>query len=49
MSKLLNLGGFKSDVERLISDSLKKVNSRLNQEIEFGCDIQFGKTYADIH
>jgi hypothetical protein len=40
---------FKSDVEKLISDSLKKVNSRLNQEIEFGCDIQFGKTYADIH
>lgn len=40
---------FKCDVEKLISDSLKKVNNRLNQEIEFGCDIQFGKTYADIH
>lgn len=40
---------FKSDVERLVSDSLKKVNNRLKQEIEFGCDIQFGKTYADIH
>lgn len=40
---------FKGDVERLISDSLVKVNGRLKQEIPFGCDIQFGKTYADIH
>lgn len=41
--------GFRGDVERLISDSLDKVNKRLKQEIPFGCDIQFGKTYADIH
>lgn len=40
---------FRVDVERLISDSLDKVNERLKQEIPFGCDIQFGKTYADIH
>lgn len=40
---------FKDDVQRLIADSLDRVNKRLKQEIEFGCDIQFGTTYADIH
>lgn len=40
---------FKEEVRELISDALKKVNEKLKPEIEFGCDIQFGKTYADIH
>lgn len=40
---------FKDKVEKLIQDSLTKVNERVKLEIPFESDIQFGKTYADIH
>ncbi len=39
----------KDQIERLMKDSLTKVNERLETEIAFDCDVQFGKTYADIH
>lgn len=40
---------YKDDVYKLIKDSIDKVNESFNLEIPFDCDIQFGKTYADIH
>ena len=36
-------------VEKLMKDSLEKVNKRFNLEIPFNCDVQYGKKYADIH
>lgn len=38
-----------ADCERLILDSLAKVNEIMKLEIKFKCDIQFGKNYAEIH
>lgn len=39
----------KDAVESLIKDSLEKVNDRFKLEIPFGCDVQFGINYSDIH
>lgn len=41
--------GDEKEAERLVKDSIKKVNKAFNMEIPFDCDVQFGKTYADIH
>lgn len=41
--------GFEDEARRLVNDSLNMVNKSFKLEIPFGCDIQFGKTYADIH
>ena len=43
------LKGKTADCERLILDSLDKVNEVMKLEIPFGCDIQFGDNYAEIH
>jgi DNA polymerase I-like protein with 3'-5' exonuclease and polymerase domains len=40
---------FKDNVKKLMEDSLEKVNERFKLEIPFGCDVQFGKNYSDIH
>ena len=40
---------FKESFHQLATDALNKVNKLFNVEIPFGCDIQTGKTYADIH
>lgn len=40
---------FKESAERLIRDALDKVNKNFKLEIPFGCDVQFGKRYSDIH
>lgn len=40
---------FKEGAERLIRDALDKVNRNFKLEIPFGCDVQFGKKYSDIH
>lgn len=40
---------FKESAERLIRDALDKVNKNFKLEIPFGCDVQFGKNYSDIH
>lgn len=40
---------FKESAERLIRDALDKVNKNFKLEIPFGCDVQFGKKYSDIH
>ena len=41
--------GFKDNVKNLIEDSLNKVNDRFKLEIPFGCDVQFGSNYSQIH
>lgn len=40
---------FKDSVKTLIEDSLGKVNDRFKLEIPFGCDVQFGTKYSEIH
>lgn len=40
---------FKESAELLIQDALDKVNKNFKLEIPFGCDVQFGKKYSDIH
>lgn len=40
---------FKDSVKTLIEDSLGKVNDRFKLEIPFGCDVQFGTKYSQIH
>lgn len=40
---------FKDNVKSLIEDSLNKVNDRFKLEIPFGCDVQFGSNYSQIH
>ena len=40
---------FKESAELLIQDALDKVNKSFRLEIPFGCDVQFGKKYSDIH
>ena len=40
---------FKDNVKALIEDSLEKVNDRFKLEIPFGCDVQFGTKYSQIH
>lgn len=40
---------FKDNVKALIEDSLGKVNDRFKLEIPFGCDVQFGTKYSQIH
>ena len=40
---------FKDSVKMLMEDSLHKVNDRFKLEIPFGCDVQFGINYSDIH
>ena len=40
---------FKESAELLIQDALDKVNKNFRLEIPFGCDVQFGKKYSDIH
>lgn len=40
---------FKDNVKNLIEDSLEKVNDRFKLEIPFGCDVQFGTNYSQIH
>lgn len=37
------------EARKLVLEALDKVNSVLKLEIPFGCDIAFGKNYADIH
>lgn len=32
-----------------VSDSIIQLNNKLNLNVPLGCDVQFGKTYADIH
>ena len=39
----------KGSVKALIEDSLEKVNDRFKLEIPFGCDVQFGTKYSQIH
>lgn len=41
--------GKEAQVEKLVLDSLDKVNEIMKLEIPFKCDIQFGKHYAEIH
>ena len=36
-------------VRKLFDDALKMANKKLNQEIPFGCDTQFGYKYSEIH
>ena len=32
-----------------VSDSIIQLNNKLKLNVPLGCDVQFGKTYADIH
>ncbi|MCA9380671.1 hypothetical protein KC678_00205 [Candidatus Dojkabacteria bacterium] len=41
--------GFEEKCKHLLKDSIKKVNDKLKLNIILDVDIQFGKTYADIH
>lgn len=34
---------------QLVADGLEKVNAQLKLNRAFGCDINFGSKYADIH
>ena len=34
---------------KIINDSMKKVNDTLQLNVEISVDVQFGKTYADVH
>lgn len=41
--------GYEDKVRELLLDALDKVNKSMNVELEFGCDIQFGSDYSQIH
>lgn len=41
--------GFRESCEKLIRDSMKKLNEELKLNRELGCDVQFGDRYAQIH
>lgn len=41
--------GFESQCETLVRDCMKKLNEVVNLNVQLGCDVQFGKRYADIH
>lgn len=41
--------GLECEVSEIIKQAISKVNEAFKLEIPFGCDVQFGKTYADIH
>ncbi|CAH1193362.1 DNA polymerase A [Psychrobacter phage D'Alembert] len=43
------LQGDEKGAEQLVLDALHKVNQNMKLEISFGCDIQFGKNYSEIH
>lgn len=43
------LQGDEKGAEKLVLDALSKVNQSMKLEISFGCDIQFGKNYSEIH
>ena len=44
-----DLEGNEDIVRKLFDDALKMANKKLNQEILFGCDTQFGYKYSEIH
>ena len=41
--------GNDSEVKRLCLDALEMVNKVMKLDIPFGCDVQFGKKYSEIH
>ena len=41
--------GYEDTVRKLLLDALAMVNKRMDVELEFGCDIQFGSDYSQIH
>jgi len=41
--------GMEEDYRKLVADGLDKVNKQLKLNREFGCDINFGTKYSDIH
>lgn len=41
--------GYEERYEKLLKDSIKAVNEKLKLNVKLDVDVQFGKTYADIH
>ena len=41
--------GYEQKYEKILRDAIARVNSRLNLNIKLDIDVQFGKTYAEIH
>jgi DNA polymerase I-like protein with 3'-5' exonuclease and polymerase domains len=41
--------GERDRVEDIINSSMDKVNDALQLNVEISVDVQFGKTYADVH
>jgi hypothetical protein len=39
----------KEEVERVLKESIQEVNKMLNLDRDMDCDVQFGKSYADVH
>lgn len=39
----------KKSIEKIVRDSIQKVNEDLHLRRSMGCDVQFGKRYSDIH
>lgn len=39
----------KEGVEKILKESIQEVNKMLNLERDMDCDVQFGKSYADVH
>lgn len=44
-----NLKKTRDNVEKIVKESLEKVNEDLNLRRSMGCDVQFGQRYSDIH
>lgn len=42
-------GGFEDKAKKLLTDAIDRVNDQLKLNVTLGVDIQFGKTYAEIH
>ena len=49
MSPLKDTPKARELMEKLTFESIEKVNKDYKLRIDLGCDVQFGKTYADIH
>jgi DNA polymerase I-like protein with 3'-5' exonuclease and polymerase domains len=41
--------GYEKKYEKILRKAVKKVNNKLNLNIKLDIDVQFGKTYADVH
>jgi enolase len=41
--------GNREKMEKLLLESVQAVNGKLKMNVQFGVDIKFGRSYADVH